>query len=491
MTDPTQNNLLNVPTEVTVSDVTDTEINFRSAEKQKVLGRKDGGEGNSLWASLWASFVDAIGVVIALFISAYDWLLSLAVKLFDKANSPANTEQWELAAAILEGLLQTPIDSAKLKATAIKRGQHAATEGLGADFFNALLDTIAPTGDISADKGLANAAGMMGFLLNFGIRQGNIGVASELLPVEFNFLKGFEQYVEGMSHAVGLSRLARIVLHPLVQITAGDPVTYALRKKYRPTLHDAKDLAAAYFRGHISEEDMTEQLAIEGWTDKRGREHLDAIRPRILPGEIFRAYDAGAIDRPEALRRIGLLGYIPEDAEFLTHVHDVEVSQKASQRIANRLAEEFLRGVITETEFTETINKLALSDSERTALIGETGQLSRLPRHSLTILQMHKAFLDGVITITDWDDYLTRIGTRQDDRAILTQTLILDQKSHKTTGATHVVPHLSWAQIKAAYKSGVLDQLEVKNHLIARGYGADDIATLLKELPAPPAPPAV
>src|SRR4029077_4809311 len=189
---------------------------------------------------------------------------------------------------------------------------------------------------ISVNKGLENAASMMGFLLNFGIRQGNIGVASEFLPEELNFLKGFEQYVEGMSHAVGLSRLARIVLHPLVQITAGDPVTYALRKKYRPTLHDAKDLAAAYFRGDISEADMTEQLAIEGWTDQRGKEHLDALRPRILASEIFRAYDSTAIDRPETLRRLGLLGYVPNDAEFLTHVHETEVDQKASQRIAGK-----------------------------------------------------------------------------------------------------------------------------------------------------------
>jgi hypothetical protein len=208
-----------------------------------------------------------------------------------------------------------------------------------------------------------------------------------------------------------------------------------------------------------------------------------------MPAEIFHAYDTTAIDRPEALRRLGLLGYVPEDAEFLTHVHDVEVAQKSSLKIAGKLSEEFLRGVITETEYTETLGKLTLSDTDRTVLIGETGQLSVLPRHTLTISEMHKAFLDGVITVTEWDEYLTRTGYRQDDRAILTNTLLLDQAKQKSTGTAHVVPKLSWAQLKAGYKAGVLTHDQVKEHLTSHGYTAADIAILLEELPTPPAPP--
>jgi hypothetical protein len=489
MTDPTQNDLLNVPTQVTVSDVTDTEIDFRASEKQKVLGQKDAGWFSTFWAAHTAHVPDFWGMLLGWIVGAWDTWMSWGARIFDAANSPENTGQWELAGAILEGLLQMPIDTDKLRTTAIKRGQHSAAENLGADFFNALLATIAPTGDISADQGLANAAGMMGYLLNFGIREGNVAMVADIEIEGTKFFQGLEGYTEGMSKALGLSRLARIVLHPLVQITAGDPVTYALRKKYRPTLHDAKDLAAAYFRGDISDADMAEQLAIEGWTDQRGKEHIDALRPRVLSGEIFRAYDSGAIDRPEALRRLGLLGYVAADAEFLTKVHDTEVAQKSSQRIANKLGEEFLRGVITETEFTAALGNLSLSDTERTAIIGETGQLSVLPRHSLTILEMHKAFLDGVITVTDWDQYLVRTGYRQDDRAILTNTLLLDAAKQKATGTAHVAPRLSWAQLKAAVKGGILTVDEVKDHLTAHGYTAADIATLLAELPAPPPPP--
>jgi hypothetical protein len=66
---------------------------------------------------------------------------------------------------------------------------------------------------------------------------------------------------------------------------------------------------------------------------------------------------------------------------------------------------------------------------------------------------------------------------------------LLDQANRKTTRTTRAVPSLSWAQIKAAYKAGVLDLTEVKDHLTHRGYNAADIATLLKELPPPPPPP--
>jgi hypothetical protein len=492
MPDPTQNDLLEVPATVVVNDVMDHEVDPRKKAQLTGLGLKDSGWFFQFVLGFFLGIADLFAPIFDILAAGWDGIALVCQRFFTRAQGDDNTVFWALSASIVSEFMGTQVTREQLQSIKMTGGKGGAIEGLGNDLYNDLVNKLTAGGQLSPDQGVEGAKQFLGFLMSLAVRQGNLSAMLEMLPPEAQFAKGFEKYGEAISHNLGLSRLARLVLHPMMQILVGDQFTYALRKQYRPTLHDAKDLAAAYFRGHIPEADMAEQLKIEGWTDQRGKEHIDALRPRILPGEIFHAYDVGALTRADTVKRIGLLGYIPEDAEWLTMVHDTEVAQKAAARIATKLKEEFLRGVITETEWTDTLKLLELSEPDRKALQGETDQLSRLPRHTLTYIEMHKAFLEGVITVTDWDQYLIRTGYRQDDRAILTNMLLLDQAKTKSTGTVHAATKLSWAQLKAGYKTGILSIEEVTAHLTHHGYSADDIAILLKELPTPPAsPPAI
>src|SRR5207244_1753262 len=108
---------------------------------------------------------------------------------------------------------------------------------IGGQIYNALQDELKPgTGELTPASGLAAAEKFLGFLTEFAVRQGNVAFISELIPIEFNFLGGLREYGETLAKNLGLGRLSRRALQPLIQTLIADPLQWQLNTTYRPTL---------------------------------------------------------------------------------------------------------------------------------------------------------------------------------------------------------------------------------------------------------------
>lgn len=487
-TDPTQNDLLQVPTQVTVTDVVDHEVDPRKRAQLEALGQQDAGWFGNIWAHFWAAVYDGLAYVMTEIANSLDQVLAFVGKFFLLGQGEKNSAFYDLAGTILEDLTGVPVDKAALKSSTFGSGRIAGMQTFGADLYNQLAKEFAPKNGNLETPDVAPAQIFLGFLMNFAIRQGNIELLTSLLPEGIRVGDGFRAYGELMAKNLGLGRLARMSLKPLITTLVADPLQNSLNAQYRPKRLPKEQAIKAFWRGAISETQMRKELAEEGYSDARQDWMIADARPLLNDREIVHLYLGQLLETQDFLKEMGKRGW---NSDEIQNVVEIESPQLTVQEILDL----YIFGQLDRATATNGLLRLGYDTgkAENLVLLAEmrAGVVRPVrPRHprTRTAMQLHKEFLDGVIDLPEWNTQLTQLGYSLDDIAAMTQDLLIDQAHRKTTGTTHAVPSLSWAQIKAAYKSGVLDLAEVEAHLAHRGYSAADIATLVKELPAQPPP---
>jgi hypothetical protein len=491
VTTPTPDNPLEVPSTVVVQDVMQSEVDPRKKAALESLGQKDAGWFNNLWARFWSSIWDGLGLLVTEIANDLDLVLAFVGKFFLLGQGEKNSKFYDLAGTILEDLTGVPVDTAALKQSTFGSGRLAGMQTFGADLFNLLKAEFAPTtGDLETPDAAA-AQRFLGFLMNFSIRQGNIELLTSLLPESMRFGEGYRAYGELMAKNLALGRMARRALQPLIQTLVAEPLQMQLNAQYTPKRLAKEQAIKAFFRGNITDAQLRKELSEEGYS--LDRQNIMIHDAQTLPSdrELVHLFFRGLLSESDLTTELTARGLGP-NTQFLIIASERSYLDKAET------LELYEFGQIDRSSTLAGLQRLGYTsdDAELIVLafemkIDAVHRPKNIRHKARTFFQLRKEFLDGVIDLLEWNDALTQLGYDADAISAMTQDLLLDQANRKTTRTTHAVPSLSWAQLKAAFKAGVLDLQEVKDHLTHRGYSAADIDTLVKELPpAPTSPPA-
>jgi len=478
------NPLLNQPpTTVTVSDVTQQEVDPRAKSKLEALGRKDAGEFNTLWAARAAHITDAPGTIASLLVGILDQIITAMTKVLTAAQGEKNSSFYDLAAAVVEDLTGVKVDAEALKQSTFGSGRLAGMETLGGDMFDLLQSEFEPTsGDLEAGDD-APAKKFLGFLMNFAIRQGNVETILSLIPEEYRFCDGIRTYGELMAKNLGLGRMARRALQPLIQILVADPLTYKLQEDFRPKRIGATPAIKKFFRDPSFETQMRKELAQEGYTDTRIDDLIAELRPllseRDLIHSLFRfgnsTVSTGGTQTLSITDLLAQRGYYADDVTRM-----IEVSRPIATK--EEIVLLFNGGIMDKPTALSYMTKLGYTDDEAN-LVLQAHAIAHEHAHRLGLGELKKAFHNNVIDLLELKAHLTTQGYSDDDIQIITLDLV--QPTHGK------VRQLSLAEIKAGVKSGVLTMGQATEHLTTLGFSAADIATLEKTFPiTTPAAPA-
>src|SRR5882762_2267672 len=204
------------PDNVNVGDVTNKEIDPSAAAWLAALGIVKSGLIEKYWGTRAAAMVDSATTITAILSGNWDKVMASVGALFLAAQGEKNSGFYDLAAAVVEDLTGVKVDAEQLKQSAFGSGRLAGMETLGGDLYNLLEEEFAPKSGDLEDGDAGPAATFLGFLMNFCIRQGNVDAMCEAMPKELGFLSGFRGYGENMAKTLGLGRLARQALKPLI-----------------------------------------------------------------------------------------------------------------------------------------------------------------------------------------------------------------------------------------------------------------------------------
>jgi hypothetical protein len=467
------------PTDVTVKDVVDHEIDPRKRAQLEALGRKDAGEHNTIWGGLWASIYDGLGYLVNEFASSLDEVLAYVGKFFRIAQGEKNPAFYDLSAAILEDLTGVEVNAESLKQSAFGSGRLAAMEQFGGDLYKLLEEEFKPaSGDLEAGD-VAPAQRFLGFLMNFAIRQGNIECLTGFLPEEFRVGEGFRAYGELMAKNLGLGRLARQALRPLIQTLVADPLLYKLQEQYRPKRIGSSPAIKKFFRDPSFEQQMRKELAQEGFTNARIDDLVSDLRPLLAERQLIEYFfrfgdvttsigDSASLDTKSLIQQ---RGFSAEDAQKL-----IDVSRPVLDK--GEIGTLFANEKIDQPTALGYLTKLGF-DSDTAMLVLRAHSLQHQHARRLGLAELKKAFHNAVIDLLELKAHLSTDGYSDDDIQIITLDLL--QPTHGKTR------QLSLAEVKAGFKAGILTEQQAAEHLKTLGYSDADIAVLVKTLPGPKA----
>jgi hypothetical protein len=469
------------PGQVDIGAVAKQELDPSLAAYLGVLGIAKSGLIEKYWGTRAAAMVDSAATVAAILTGNWDKLMTIVGTLFLTAQGEKNAAFYDLAAAVTEDLTGVKVDAAALKQSTFGSGRLAGMETLGGNILDLLAQEFAPASGDLEDGSDSAAKKFLGFLMNFSIRQGNVTAMCEAMPKELGFLSGFRDYGEQMAKNLGLGRMARRALQPLIQVLVADPLLYKLQEQYRPKRIGAMPAIKKFFRDPTFKEQMFTELAQEGYTDDRIDDLITDMRPLVKEREIvhhlFRFGDVsstiGGVSVSSARDKLSKLGYAPDDMELI-----IEDARPMLDK--GEIGVLFSNGVMSEPDALLNLSKLGYDDATAPLVLKAHFHLAHQTRR-LGLAELKKAFHNAVIDLLELKAHLTSQGYSDDDVQIITLDL-LQPPSGK-------VRQLSLAEIKAGFKAGALTESQAAEHLKTLGYSDSDVAVILKTLPGPKVTP--
>lgn len=341
------------------------------------------------------------------------------------------------------------------------------------------------------------ATGQLLDLLNRGaMSEGEVRTALRDAGVRARYI---DAIIELRRYLLPLSDITRLATHEVY--------TPRLRQKYRLdeelpdelvaqarrlgiTRDDAADLWAGHWgppsaeqgfamfhRDIIDRQDLADLLRVHDYVPY-WRDRLIDLSYRV-PGriDIRRLFILGIIGRAELVRGYVRLGYSPDDARRLADA--AQRAKLAPERDLTKaeLVAGYENGALSRTEAIARLGDLGLDETEADYVLDLADARRARRRRDAVVAAVRARFLDREI---DASEARSRLAASQlpDDEI----TFQLDLWSFALAENPR---HITEAQMRAAWRAGVVDEARYRRHLEQLGYPADERDVLVQLYSAP------
>lgn len=499
-----------------LSGMSAAEFDPAQAAKVAMQGVKDSGGFETLIAGILRMAVRFLKVLIIEAASLLDDVLATLADVFQAAQGQTSSGYYDLAAKLVTDLLGVETSGAALFAAFTQGGRQAAMTKLGGDIFDVLAAEFAnvaqsgsggsftipqstgqfglPDVQLSPAQGVAGGKAFLGYASSFAIREGNTDMLAAYLPHGIGEM--FKDFAEDFSKNLGIGRIGRLVWKPLVTTMVGTPMQQALNIAYRPKLLDAGEAVRAQITGDLDNAGLAAELNLQGLSDARQQAIYWQHAKALDFGQIRTLAATGAFADADTQTWLARIGHNTVVGPLLMQAADIQPAREECLVAARHFAQQYLTGKITRVQMEGAIKSVVTGVNGTTFLTaGEVAGFMALPeiasaapRKHLSLFQLQRDYIDGLITLQEFSDAALALGYSTDDVQILEQELLIAAKraSDKAAKAAAALSRgklakLTVAQMKTAFETGLLDQAEIEAELSARGYTQQAIDTLITE----------
>ncbi len=393
---------------------------YFTAGKLQAQGSKESGWPERLAAAFIMGLARLLAPLVRILVDALDLILAAVSELFLAGQGEGSLGFSTLVAQLIGDLLGVEGVTGDEIFTAFQtRGRISAMNRVGSGFLDVLTKEMITSGNVSPEQGDAAVRAFLGFVLSFAVRQGNIEFLVQFLPEEIRFAEGFRQYGELMAKNLGLGRLTRLVLKPLVTTLAATPFQWKLNELYRPTQLKLADVVNPFTGAVMEAKDIWADLAREGYTDDKIKALLELHRKKLSEADLSTLFSAGHIDQATLQQLIQRLGYTLEDAQQKAEVDRLDKVKPYFEELRAAAVSAYADGHTDRKELEGIVDGLPLTAEERSYILLAADYKRKVSNKHLTVAQLEQAFNEGIIDLTEFTDHLTVQGYSDDDQSIL------------------------------------------------------------------------
>jgi hypothetical protein len=457
---------------------------FVATGQAVATGVKQADLWTSLWRKCWASVIEGLHKLIVILAGGMDDLIAAYLGVIGGFKGTNQPGFFNLIATVLSGQLGVSVSYDTIQAAFNSSGSVPAMRTIGGNVFQAWAQITAPgSGAALSGPGVASAEGFMGWLIEYAIKHGNTAVLSTLIPEEWRVFEGVAEYGHAISQALGLGRLSRLALQPLIRTLIAEPLQIDLNRTYTPKLLSESQYVRAFVRGEIDGAALQLALAQLGYNQALQttliNENTKAAGVKELV-DFYRATGQGSSTPPATLQ---VLGYDSAGANVVwTAALEALIDPLRKQELAV-LTNQLRTGEIDLATAQSILSTMNLFPQEQGWYQQIWSQILSFPRKRLSESEVEKAFLEGLIDMTTVQNYWIQSGYGSDSIQVLTLLLLQRlQGGTKTTAGHTPHRHLTTAELGKALKAGTMTTAQVQAYLAQLGYSAADIQVLIQQL---------
>lgn len=240
-----------------------------------------------------------------------------------------------------------------------------------------------------------------------------------LVPFDVGHIEDWGKLGEEVIAALGVGRLVRRAFTPLVNATAATPMQWLMNKTFQQSLLSESNAIQGFNMGLFSEEDLIEELARQGWSDKK----ISLLR--LLHGKYITPDDAlvltrtGAVDRRYVVQALQNQGFDAGTAELQTTALETRRLESIHNDSLSRVKSAFVDRDIDEPLLDSHLGALVPNDAERTAHTVDAQIKRELNVKHMSQGEVLEALDHNILPVAFYRDWLAREGYPPDEATAL------------------------------------------------------------------------
>ena len=351
---------------------------------------------------------------------------TIVFKALDEIRTFLDPEVARFAVLVLNELLGADLEPSHLSQGDGIQAHLQRAEVVGGLFHNQLLSEFNTSGTVTPESGVKAARRFTGLAINFGTATGVIAALGGLAP--FIHLDEVREIPEEVAKNLGLGRLQRLALAPLIQILLAEPYKWWINEKARPTQFKLQDIVNQFTGNFIPRETIYKSLAWEGYSDDKIEALIELHRKKLAEQDLFFLFTQGVHTDDEVLQYLKRLGYTDQDAADRKETEYLRAQEPYQKELVAAVTNAYAEAHIDRAELEGIINSAIKLENERAIALLIADYKRKVPTKHLTLAELESAFEQGILDLTEFTDYLTRLGYSPEDQQTIELLTLLKLK---------------------------------------------------------------
>ena len=350
------------------------------------------------------------------------WFAVRILGTFTNVRSQNKDDFNAVIAASLSELLGTDISFNNLPGGNDTADIGARMAALGGAVHNTLRNELGVDGEITNAQGEENARKFTGFGVNFATSTAFIAILTEACSI--GQLKEFRELGVATAEALGLGRLQRIALKPLMDCYIAKPYLRSLQAQLRPNRISEAQVVRALRAGQIDAGDAHDALAELGYRDADIDLLITDLTAKIAASELYTLVRYGDLTLDQAVQQLSDAGMDTDNAKLALKALGEAKADTLVSGILSDLEGAYTDGFISQDLYNATIDKLPISDDEAEMFRMKVGLHQERPRKRISFAQLQKGVVQGIVDFDYVGVWLNSEGYSMEDQQVLTYEIL-------------------------------------------------------------------
>lgn len=376
-------------------------------------------------------------------VSVASTVATVILKSVDKAKQENTSEFNDVLAASLSEFFGVEISGSELPSGQGPNGAANRNAAIGAKVNEMLAQQLGGVRELQPQDGASNAKALTGFALNYAISAAFIGILTE--AESLGFLKNFKDLGEDTAAALGLGRLTRQGLQPLIRNMVQQPYDLYLRSQTRPDRLTESQYIHGFHHGDFDEAFVRAKLAEKGYPDKEIDRLFLELAAHLAEADILRLIRYGDITKDEGVDELNVQGIPKITAQRLLRATELSRADSLVNSYVNKIESQYINGFIDEDTFNKLLDEVPWTDEEKKWERNFVGVTLDAPQTTLSYSQVKDGIVSGILDFDYLDRWMRNQGYSDEDQLYLEFDILqaMDQKLTKQQIATQKAARVS------------------------------------------------